>query len=509
MLKIIKYLGQVKLSVIVIVMLLMLQAYCDLSLPEYTSNIVDVGIQQGGIAYATPEIVSGDTLAQLELFMSEEEIEQVSFYYTENEDGNYILHTEDEAVKEELNSLFSITMVMFSSVEEMGVEFGDDLQMTEEMYGEIKEMALAMRQEMESATDDMSISMIEQKALLVLLEEYEALGVDLNKIQTDYLWKMGRMMMLYSIVMMLAAISVGFLASKAAAKIGMTLRSKVFKRVVSFSNAELDQYSTASLITRSTNDIQQVQQVSVMILRMVAYAPILGIGGILKVISTQTGMGWIIGVAVGSIILLVGILMKIALPKFKKMQILVDKLNLVSREILTGLSVIRAFSREKFEEKRFEEANNELTRTQLVTNRTMTFMMPLMMLIMNAITVLIVWNGAQGIDVGNLQVGEMMAFITYTMQIVMSFLILTMVSIMLPRAGVAATRIDEILNTDVTIIDPIEEKDGLLQECKGVISFEDVSFRYPNADEDALSHISFTAKPGETTAIIGDRKSVV
>ncbi|MFI3215138.1 MAG: ABC transporter ATP-binding protein [Eubacteriales bacterium] len=495
MLKILKYLSQVKGSVVIIVALLMLQAYCDLSLPEYTSNIVDVGIQQGGLEYATPEIISSETLELLEVFMTEDEIAYISAYYEENEEGNYILISEDQDVIVALDDIFAITMVMSSSMTE--------LPEVEGMEAQIKEMALEARAEMEMSSDDMSASFISQKALLVLQAEYEALGVDLNKIQIDYLWEMGIKMMAFSIVMMAAAIMVGFLASRAAAKIGMSLRGRVFKKVVSFSNAEVDQYSTASLITRSTNDIQQVQQVSVMLLRMVAYAPILGIGGIVKVMTTQTGMGWIIGVAVGSIIFLVTILMKITLPKFKKMQTLVDGLNLVSREILTGLSVIRAFSRERYEEERFGVANNELTKTQLITNRTMTFMMPTMMLIMNVITVMIVWFGAKGINMGTLQVGDMMAFITYTMQIVMAFFILTMISIMLPRAGVAAGRIDEILKTEITIHDPEINKDKWVQDCKGVLTFDDVSFRYPNAEEDALSHISFTANPGETTAIIG------
>lgn len=283
----------------------------------------------------------------------------------------------------------------------------------------------------------------------------------------------------------------------------MTLRGKVFKKVLSFSNTEMDQYSTASLITRSTNDVQQIQMVSVMLLRLVLYAPILGIGGIIKVGYTETGMGWIIGVAVGAIILLVGILFSVAMPKFKKMQTLVDKLNLVSREILTGIPVIRSFSREKYEEKRFANANLDLKSTQLFTNRVMTFMMPAMMLIMNCITVMIVWFGGKGIDAGNLQVGDMMAFITYTMQIVMSFLMLTMISIMLPRAGVSANRIAEVIETDVVITDKEHTMDDSRAQWNGTIAFEDVSFRYPGADEDALEHLNFTAKPGQTTAIIG------
>lgn len=306
-----------------------------------------------------------------------------------------------------------------------------------------------------------------------------------------------------TLLMMAAAILAGLLSSRTAAKIGMDLRGKVFTKVVSFSNNELNKFSIASLITRSTNDIQQVQMVEVMLLRMVLYAPIIGIGGIVKVMSTRTGLGWIIGVAVVAISAVVLVLMRIAMPKFKKMQSLVDRLNLVSREILTGVSVIRAFSREKFEEDRFETANKDLMKTQLFTNRVMTFMMPMMMMIMNCITVMIIWFGGKGIDAGNLQVGDMMAFITYTMQIVMAFLMITMISVMLPRAGVAAERIQEVLDTEPTIHDAPSVKDAQLSQVKGELSFEDVSFRYDGAKADALEKISFTAKPGETTAIIG------
>lgn len=321
--------------------------------------------------------------------------------------------------------------------------------------------------------------------------------------QNRYMLRTGGKMLAVSVVMMLAAIVVGLFASRTSAKIGMTLRGRVFHKVVRFSGSEMEQFSTASLITRSTNDIQQVQMVSVLLLRMILYAPIIGIGGVWKVSSTKTGMGWIIGIAVGSIILLVGVLMSVTMPKFKKMQTLVDRLNLVSREILTGVPVIRAFSREKFEEQRFAGANQDLMRTQLFTSRVMSMMMPAMMLIMNGITVMIVWFGAQGVDLGNLQVGDMMAFITYTMQIVMAFLMITMVSVMLPRAGVAADRIEEVIRTKETILDPEDPADEGKANWHGEVAFEDVSFRYPGADEDAVRHISFRAKPGQTTAIIG------
>jgi len=349
----------------------------------------------------------------------------------------------------------------------------------------------------------MSETIINQKALLVVKEEYEALGWDMGDYQNSYMLRTGGKMIAMAVVMMAAAILAGMLASYASAGVGRDLRDKVFKKVVSFSNSEIEQFSTASLITRSTNDIQQIQMVEVMLLRLVVYAPIIGIGGVIKVASTKTGMGWIIGVAVGAIILIVGLLMSVTMPKFKKMQTLVDRLNLVSREILTGVSVIRAFSREKFEEKRFAGANKDLMKTQLFTSRVMSMMMPVMMLIMNCITVAIVWFGSKGVDLGNLQVGDMMAFITYTMLIVMAFLMITMVSIMLPRAGVAAGRIDEVLNTQAEILDPEQPQDDSKAQWRGEVVFDDVSFQYPGADENAIEHISFAAEPGKTTAIIG------
>ena len=383
MFKILRYLKDVKFSALAIILLLCVQAYCDLSLPAYTADIIDIGIMQGGVENGGVA-VAADWSVQL----------------------NYLLHT-------------------------------------------------------------------------------------------------GMKMLGMTLLMLLSAVLVGLLSSRAGALIGKTLREKVFKKVISFSHAEIDRFSTASLITRSTNDIQQIQMVSVMLLRMVAYAPIIGLGGIIKVANTRTGMDWIIVVAVGAIFVLVITLMKIALPKFKIVQTLIDRLNLVSREILTGIPVIRAFSREKHEIKRFEEANRDLMKTQLFTNRIMTFMMPIMMLIMNSITVLIVWAGARGVNQGNLQVGDMMAFMQYAMQVIMSFLLLTMISIMLPRAGVAADRIEEVLNTEAIIKDAEATRDDELKEVKGEITFEQVHFRYPNADEDALENISFTASPGKTTAIIG------
>lgn len=471
MLKLLGYLKQCKTSVVVIILLLVVQAYCDLALPQYTSDIVDVGIQQGGIAYAAPEWMREETYNQLISLMTNEEAALVDSHYAQVGDGTYERTTDKKEDLESLNQAFRMPMVMLSSIPEgMG---------------------------------DMSDSMLDQKAIFFVKGEYEAMGKNLSGIQTKYLLLSGAKMLGFTLLMMLSSILVGLLAARAAAGIGKNLRKRVFGRVLSFSSGEMHQFSTASLITRSTNDIQQVQMVSVMLLRMIIYAPILGIGGVIKVMGTRTGMAWIIVVAVAVIMAVVLVLVNIAMPKFKKMQELVDRLNLVSREILTGIPVIRAFSREKFEEKRFDGANTDLMKTQLFTNRVMNFMMPSMMLIMNCITVMIVWFGAKGIDVGNLQVGDMMAFMTYTMQIVMSFLMLTMVSVMLPRAGVAADRIEEVLGTEPSIHDKEDVRDGEMKDCRGVLRFEDVSFRYPGADDDALEHISFTAEPGKTTAIIG------
>lgn len=468
MFKIMKYLGEFKASVVAVIFLLILQAYCDLSLPSYTSDIVDVGIEQGGIENAVPEVMREETFNGICLLSGNDAL--IRENYEQNGDGNYELRTKepdtiaalDEAMQEAIVTLYH--------------------------QGETQE--------------ELSDTMAAQMAVMFVRAEYGALGIDLNVIQTRYLLATGGKMLLMTILMMTASIAVGFLAAKVSAGIGMRLRNRVFRKVVSFSHAEMDKFSTASLITRSTNDIQQVQMVAVMLLRMVCYAPILGIGGIIKVMNTKTGMGWIIVVAVVLILALVGTLMKIAMPKFKLMQTLVDRMNLVSREILTGIPVIRAFSRERYEEERFDKANKELMSTQLFTNRVMTFMMPTMMLIMNAIAVAIVWFGSMGIDMGNLQIGDMMAFITYSMQIVMSFLMLTMISVMLPRAGVAADRIEEIINTEPTILDAAQVQDEKLSG-KGVVAFEHVNFRYPGAEEDALSDISFVAEPGKTTAVIG------
>ncbi len=497
MFRLLGYLKQCKKSVLAIIVLLVVQAYCDLALPQYTSDIVDVGIQQGGIEYAAPEQMRKETFGRLKKLMTSEEKEAAEAFYEQRQDGSLERTTDRKEDLEQLNGLFRLPMAMLSGMEEAAPELeAQDITLSDEQI-------LTLREQVSARAGDMSESLLDQRAVLFVKQEYEAMGKDAGAVQTKYLLVTGAKMLGFTLLMVASAILVSLLASRAAASIGKSLRGQVFNRVMSFSSAEMHRFSTASLITRSTNDIQQVQMVAVMLLRMVIYAPIVGIGGVLKVTETKTGMAWIIALAVGVIMAVVLVLMGIAMPRFQKMQQLVDRLNLVSREILTGLSVIRAFSREKFEEERFDGANRDLMKTQLFTNRVMTFMMPTMMLIMNCVTVMIVWFGAKGIDAGSLQVGDMMAFMTYTMQIVMSFLMLTMVSVMLPRAGVAADRIEEILHTNSSVSDAEKVQDEKLKDCKGVLSFEDVSFKYPGADDNALEHISFTAEPGKTTAIIG------
>lgn len=501
--KILKYLGEHKSIIFVIFLLLIVQAYCDLSLPQYMSDIVDIGIQQSGIEYAVPEQMRQETMENLCIFLSEDDAAKLKESYQELSDGNLELKLQKKEELQELEELLGMPMVVMASMtEQTGMDM-DTLKALINSGQMTTEQILESEAQAKENMGDMSESIISQRARLVVREEYEALGYHMEDYQNRYMLRTGGKMLAMAVLMTAASILVGLFASRVSAKIGMDLRGRVYQKVVSFSNSEIEQFSTASLITRSTNDIQQVQMVCVMLLRMILYAPIIGIGGVIKVIGTKTGMGWIIGVAVGSIILLVGVLMSVTMPRFKKMQTLVDRLNLVSREILTGVSVIRAFSRERFEEKRFEGANRDLMKTQLFTSRVMSLMMPAMMLIMNSITVLIVWFGSKGVDLGNLQVGDMMAFITYTMQIVMAFLMITMISVMLPRAGVAANRIEEVIQTKATILDPECPEDDKKEGWHGEVSFEDVSFHYPGAEEDALCHISFLAKPGQTTAIIG------
>lgn len=491
-------------TVCIIFLLLIVQAYCDLSLPTYMSNIVDVGIQQNGIERAVPEQIRTQSLEALELFMTDSEIKQVKLGYMEQEDGTWNIksYLEQEDI-EKLEEIFRIPMVIVSQLGQEGAAYSlDDIHMALDAGMMTKDQLLSMKEQAVDQMGDVTDSMLDQMAVMYVQNEYEEMGLDIGDVRNHYLWTTGGKMLGLSALGVVVAVIVGLLASRVGAGVGRDLRGKVFGRVLTFSSAEMNQFSTASLITRCTNDIQQVQMVTVMLLRMVLFSPIMAIGGILKVVHTQTGMGWIIVVAVAVIMAVIGTLMWLTMPKFKMMQKLVDRLNLISREILTGIMPIRAFSREKHEEQRFAGANTDLMRTQLFTNRVMTFMMPAMMVIMNGVTVMIVWFGSKGVELGNLQVGDMMAFITYTMLIVMSFMMLTMISIMLPRAGVAADRINEVVNTEPTIVDKpdvTEEK----KDWRGVVRFEDVTFCYPGADHPALEHISFTAEPGKTTAIIG------
>ena len=521
MTKIFKQLARHWAACLAVVALLIVQAYCDLSLPDYTSKIVDIGIQQGGIESPVPETIRDTTLQALELLMPEDTAAQVDQWYSMR-DVDGLWHLSPDADMAELEAAFTTPDVVLymAAAQNAAQAAGSAETMTPSIYDldavsrQFAAMAQApgaremLQNQLSTVISQLDATMadnLSSQAVLLVGLEYEAQGTA-HDVQMAYLLRIGGQMLGLTLLMVAAAVAVGFIASRVSAAIGRDLRREVFSTVVGYSNAEIERFSTASLITRTTNDIQQVQFVCVILLRMVAYAPILGIGGILHVAAGNTGLEWIIFAAVAALLVLITILMNLAMPKFKRMQTLVDRLNLVSREILTGIMPIRAFSREKFEEARFDKANRDLMGTQLFTNRTMTAMMPFMTLIMNGTSLLIVWFGGKAMDLGTMQVGEMIAFITYTMQIVMSFLMLAMVAVMLPRAGVAADRIDEVIRTPATIHDPDAATAKLALERKnwnGEVEFKDVSFCYPGADSDALEHISFTAKPGQTTAIIG------
>ncbi len=527
--KIFKQLARHWAACLAVVALLFVQAYCDLSLPDYTSRIVDTGIQQGGIESPLPETVRQSTLDALSLLMGEEDADALQNAYGYYLQDNGVLKLRSDLTDAERTALEEAVttpdiVLYMAAAQNANAPAGDEAEaMTAaptaedldavcaqfaalaQMPGFSREM---IQQQLASAmeqVDETTLSSMASQATLLVSLEYEAQGVS-HDVQMVYLFRVGGQMLALTLLMVVVAILVGLIASRVSASIGRELRRETFSSVIHFSNAEIENFSTASLITRTTNDIQQVQFTCVILLRMVAYAPILGIGGVMHVTQGNTGLAWIIVLDVAALLLLITVLMSVAMPKFKIMQTLVDKLNLVSREILTGVMPVRAFSRESFEEKRFDAASRELMGTQLFTNRAMVAMMPFMTLIMNGTSLLIVWFGGKAMDNGTMQVGEMIAFITYTMQIVMSFLMLAMVAVMLPRAGVAADRIDEVCRTKASIHDPdaatakpaLEKKDW-----DGVVRFEDVSFRFPGADSDALEHISFTANPGETTAIIG------
>lgn len=508
--KLFKFLRPYGGAVLAILCVLVVQAYCDLSLPTYTSDIVNVGLQQKGIEEKVPEVIGEEDLNQLLLFVPSEKQETVKEAYetgpapSEAYEGNVLEISgevkEDEGRMEELSEILGKPMLLCSGFAS-GSEFSPEMGM--QMEASQRE---AIVKEIEEQLSAMPETMVEQSAAVYIGNVYEKLGIDLDRRETEYILSTGAKMLALALLGMLASILVGLIASRVGARMGQSLRKDVFRKVVSFSNGEFDKFSTASLITRSTNDIQQIQLLTVMILRMVLYAPIMAAGGIFKVFRTNVDMSWIIALAVALIVSVVAVLFVVVMPKFKVVQNMVDRLNLVSREILTGLQVIRAFSTEQYEEKRFDRANRDLTKTNLFVNRAMTFMMPLMMLIMNGIAVLIVWVGGHSINDGSMQVGDMMAFIQYTMQIIMSFLMICMISVMLPRAAVSADRVDEILTSGTLIHDPESPKD-FAENAAGEVVFDHVSFRYPGAEEDVLHDISFTAKPGETTAFIGSTGS--
>lgn len=513
MLKMFRYMKERWYYIVLIIALLFLQAYCDLALPDYTSKIVNVGIQQKGLEDGVPDTIREESMEQLCLFLDEKEADRVKENYT-LKDGIYQRKEISKEEREELNRILSVPMMAaqtFNSEEEAAkleeqMQLPEDTDLWQVLAAMPKEQFAQISAAVTEKMKEMPESIRTQAAVQYVLQEYEEQGIDVDALQIRYILFAGLKMLGMALVIMLAAVSVTFLSARVAAVLGRNLRNSVYRKVISFSGEELNHFSTASLITRSTNDIQQIQMVFAMIFRMVLYAPILGVGGVLKVLQTDVSMTWILGVAVASILLLVFVLFKVAMPKFKILQYRIDELNLVSREILTGISVIRAFSREKQEEERFEEANARLTRTNLFVNRCMTFMMPLMMLIMNGITVLIIYNGSHAVDAGTMQVGNMMAFMQYAMQIIMSFLMITMMSIMLPRAGVSAKRINEVLETEITIENPEKILTPAAEE-KGEIRFEHVSFAYPGADENTLTDIDFTVHKGETVAFIGSTGS--
>ena len=467
-------------SVIIIALLLVLQAYCDLSLPDYTSKLIDTGIQNYGIENCSPKQIPEKAYKVIDGFMDDDENAVWEKYYKDGSDGYYYLTEDGEEHIEEVDSACMKGLMMYFYPYQIGEQ---------------------MKPTVDGMLDSMGEDYMESTAIACTRICYDSFGYDYKAGQMSYLKWAAVKMLGMSLLMAAAAVLIGLVASRVAASVACGLREKVFNKVIAFSDAEINKFSTASLITRSTNDVQQIQMVTVMMLRMVLYAPILSIGGIVKVVENGAGMGWVIFIGIAAVVILMGTLMVIAMPKFKVMQTLVDRVNLVSREILTGIPVIRAFGREEREEERFDEANKDLTKNTLFVNRVMTFAMPILMFIMYAISILIEWVAAHKIDAGVLQVGSMTAFITYTMLIIMSFLMLSMMSVMLPRASVAADRIQEIIDTDVTVQDAAGAKK--LEAPRGVVKYDNVAFAYPGADENVLENISFEAKPGQTTAIIG------
>ena len=515
MIKLMKYLKKSAGYVVLIIALLFLQAYCDLSLPDYTSKIVNVGIQQNGIEDSVPDKIRKTSMESLKLFMDEKDQEIVDSYYEEDGENLVLKKNISSSDRDKLGTILAEPMMVLTSVSsgsdemqaafaKMGVPEGaDPLEALAQMP---QEAIKSITDKFEEKIKDMPESIVTQAGVAYVKTEYEAIGEDVDAMQMHYIKVAGVRMLGMALVTMLCAICVVFLSARVAAALGHDLRNAVYRKVITFSSREYHKFSTASLITRCTNDIQQVQQVMAMLFRIVLYAPILGLGGVIRVLNTDASMTWILGVAVVLILAVIFVLFQVAMPKFTVLQTLVDKLNLVTREILTGIPVIRAFSREKHEEERFEEANARLTKTNLFVNRCMTFMMPTMMLIMNGVSVLIIYSGAYAVDGGTMQVGNVMAFIQYSMQIIMSFLMITAMSIMLPRANVAALRINEVLTTEVSIKDPSEPVKPY-DHVKGTVEFEHVSFAYPEAGENVLTDISFKAEKGETVAVIGSTGS--
>ena len=515
MIKLMKYLKKSAGYVVLIIALLFLQAYCDLSLPDYTSKIVNVGIQQNGIEDSVPDKIRKTSMESLKLFMDEKDQEIVDSYYEEDGENLVLKKNISSSDRDKLGIILAEPMMILASVSsgsdemqaafaKMGVPEGaDPLEALVQMPQEARK---SITDKFEEKIKDMPESIVTQAGVAYVKTEYEAIGEDVDAMQMHYIKVAGVRMLGMALVTMLCAICVVFLSARVAAALGHDLRNAVYRKVITFSSREYHKFSTASLITRCTNDIQQVQQVMAMLFRIVLYAPILGLGGVIRVLNTDASMTWILGVAVVLILAVIFVLFQVAMPKFTVLQTMVDKLNLVTREILTGIPVIRAFSREKHEEERFEEANARLTKTNLFVNRCMTFMMPTMMLIMNGVSVLIIYSGAYAVDGGTMQVGNVMAFIQYSMQIIMSFLMITAMSIMLPRANVAALRINEVLTTEVSIKDPSEPVKPY-DHVKGTVEFEHVSFAYPEAGENVLTDISFKAEKGETVAVIGSTGS--
>ena len=550
MLKIFKHLRNSSFIIFIIILLLAGQASCELSLPTYTSNIINIGIQQSGIENSVPEVIRKSEMDKLFIFLSdknkntilnnykllnknslsdEEYNKYKDSYPALSDEEIYLLNTKDKDIIKKLDNILGKPELIVYGLESddesakmiqqqmknnmtsnMSISNANQNLENMDMFAMLQSMPKKQKNNLNKEMDNQLINlpdaMISQSAVSFVKNEYNEIGIDTGKLQTQYILTTGAEMIGITILGVVAAITVGFLASRVGASLGRTLRSKTFEKVMRFSSKEMTEFSTASLITRSTNDIQQIQQMTVMMLRMVFFAPFMAIGGIYKALSTNASMAWIIGVAVLGVVVIVGILFATVMPRFKKLQNLVDRLNLVTREILTGLPVIRAFSTERFEEKRFDGVNKDLTKVNMFVNRMMSCMIPAMMLVMNAISVLIVWVGAKNIDTGAMQVVDMMAFIQYTMQIVMSFLMISMISVMLPRAAVSANRINEVLEKDI-IIKEDKNPQAFDESKKGLVEFKNVSFKYPDADEDILHDINFTANSGETTAFIGSTGS--